>query len=67
MIIDFSAEVYTTAGNEYGPSGRQDFDTYIGEFPYAEALLKELDFPEELVLNRSVSEIAKYVNRRLEE
>ena len=43
------------------------FDTYIGEFPYAEALLKELDFPEELVLNRSVSEIAKYVNRSLEE
>ena len=26
MIIDFSAEVYTTAGNEYGPSGWQDFD-----------------------------------------
>lgn len=32
-------------------------------FDYADALLSELDFPEELVVNRSVEEYRKYVNR----
>jgi putative hydrolase len=32
-------------------------------FDYADALLLELDFPEELVVNRSVEEYRKYVNR----
>ena len=41
------------------------FDSYIGEFPYAEALLEETDFPKELVLNRSASAIAGYINRKL--
>lgn len=41
------------------------FDTYIGEFPHARALLKEVAFPEELVLNRSIDSVAKYVNRKL--
>lgn len=38
------------------------FDETIGEFDCARALLTELDFPEELVLNRSVSELKGYVN-----
>lgn len=42
------------------------FDSHIGEFPYAKALLEEVSFPEELVLNRSVSCIAEYVNRKIE-
>lgn len=41
------------------------FDAYIGEFPYVKALLEETDFPEELVLNRSASAIAEYINRKL--
>lgn len=41
------------------------FDTFIGEFPYAEELLEELSFPEELVLNRSTAAIVKYVNRKM--
>lgn len=41
------------------------FDTYIGEFPFAKALLKETDFPEELVLNRSSVSISGYINRKL--
>jgi putative hydrolase len=32
-------------------------------FDYADALLSELDFPEELVVNRSVEEYRKYVNQ----
>lgn len=39
------------------------FDTLIGEFDCARSLLTEMDFPEELVLNRSVEALAKYVNR----
>lgn len=41
------------------------FDTLVGEFDCARTLLTELDFPEELVLNRSVEAIAGYVNRKL--
>lgn len=41
------------------------FDSYIGEFPFAKELLEETDFPEELVLNRSVSAIAEHINRKL--
>lgn len=41
------------------------FDAYIGEFSYVKALLEETDFPEELVLNRSASAIAEYINRKL--
>lgn len=40
------------------------FDLFIGEFPMARALLEEIDFPEELVLNRSVDRLKKYVNMR---
>lgn len=41
------------------------FDTLIGGFDSAIELLTKLDFPEELVLNRSVEAIRGYVNRRL--
>ena len=41
------------------------FDTLIGEFSCAEALLEELKFPQELVLNRSVDALRGYVNREL--
>ena len=40
------------------------FDLLIGEFDRARNLLEKLDFPEELVLNRSVDAIRKYVNRK---
>ena len=40
------------------------FDLLIGEFDRARDLLEKLDFPEELVLNRSVDTIRKYVNRK---
>ena len=40
------------------------FDLLIGEFDLARGLLEKLDFPEELVLNRSVDAIKKYVNRK---
>lgn len=41
------------------------FDTLIGDFDCARALLEELDFPEELVLNRSVEALKGYINRPL--
>lgn len=40
------------------------FDTHIAGFDCARALLTELDFPEELVLNRSLEAVLPYVNRR---
>lgn len=40
------------------------FDLLIGEFDRARTLLTELDFPEELVLNRSADAIRGYVNRK---
>ena len=40
------------------------FDLLIGEFDLARDLLEKLDFPEELVLNRSVDAVKKYVNRK---
>lgn len=39
------------------------FDTLIGEFDMARALLEEICFPEELVLNHSVEMLKKYVNK----
>lgn len=44
-----------------GSDAHVDMD--VGEFDQAEKLLEQLDFPEELVVNRSVEEIKKYVNR----
>ncbi len=41
------------------------FDTLIGEFSFAEVLLEELKFPQELVLNRSIDALRGYVNREL--
>ncbi len=35
----------------------------VGDFGYAAELLAELDFPEKLVVNRSLEEYKKYVNR----
>ena len=40
------------------------FDLLIGEFDLARDLLTKLDFPEELVLNRSVDAVKNYVNRK---
>ena len=40
------------------------FDLLIGEFDLARDLLEKLDFPEELVLNRSADAIREYVNRK---
>ena len=39
------------------------FDLLIGEFDMARELLTRLDFPEELVLNRSAAEVKKYLGR----
>ena len=39
------------------------FDTHIAEFEMAVPLLEELGFPEELVLNRSVSALEEHLNR----
>ena len=39
------------------------FDTLIGEFDMARELLMKLDFPEELVLNRSAEEVKKYLKK----
>ena len=41
------------------------FDTLIGGFNNAVSLLSSLDFPEELVLNRSVDAIKGYINRKM--
>lgn len=39
------------------------FDMLINEFDLARGVLNDLDFPEELVVNRSVDAVKKYVNR----
>ena len=41
------------------------FDTHIREFDHAVALLEELKFPEELILNRSVEMLDGHINRRI--
>lgn len=41
------------------------FDTLIGGFDNAISLLSSLNFPEELVLNRSVDAIKGFINRKL--
>lgn len=38
-------------------------DTYVGDFSLADELLKELSFPEELVLNRDPQAIRPYMNK----
>jgi len=38
-------------------------DTLVGFHTYAEELMKKIAFPEELVLNRSVDEVKKFVNK----
>lgn len=35
----------------------------VGDFGYAEELLQEVDFPEELIVNRDPEEYKKYINR----
>ena len=41
------------------------FDTRIAKFSHAIALLEEVDFPQELVLNRSLEAIGGHINRKL--
>lgn len=38
-------------------------DTLVGFHAFAEKILQEVNFPEELILNRSVEEMKKYVNK----
>lgn len=38
-------------------------DTLIGRHDFAEELMKEIEFPEELVVNRSVSELKKHLHK----
>lgn len=42
------------------------FDTYIGIFDNVRPILEEVNFPEELVLNRSLEAIAPYIHKGLE-
>lgn len=44
-----------------GSDAHVDLD--VGAYDQAEKLIEQLDFPEELVVNRSVEEIKKYVNK----
>ncbi|MFQ9152331.1 MAG: hypothetical protein ACLR6B_13380 [Blautia sp.] len=36
----------------------------VGNHTFIRILLEELDFPEELIVNRSVAEYQKYINRK---
>lgn len=36
----------------------------VGNHKFVQILLKELDFPEELIVNHSVKEYQKYINRK---
>lgn len=38
-------------------------DTDVGNHAEAESMLKQMDFPEELIINRSIEELKKYVNK----
>lgn len=38
-------------------------DTLVGNHAYGQRIIEEMDFPQELVLNRSVQELKKYVNK----
>lgn len=40
------------------------FVSSVGRHQYAEALLKELDFPEELIMNRDPAAFRAFINRR---
>ncbi len=37
--------------------------SYIGNFSYALALIQEMDFPPELIINRSAEEFLRFINR----
>lgn len=39
------------------------FDTDVGNHSFAEALFRETDFPEELILNRSVEALKEFANK----
>lgn len=41
------------------------FSSYVGDFSYAVALLEELDFPEELIMNHSWQRLEKLLGRSL--
>lgn len=40
------------------------FDMRVGEFGYAIRLLQELDYPQELVLNRSIQALMEYLHKK---
>ena len=40
---------------------------YVGDFKKCDGLLKELDFPEELVLNNSMEKLKLILNKDIEE
>ncbi len=39
------------------------FCTHIGDFTYVEKMFEQAEFPEELVVNRSVEEFEKYITK----
>ncbi len=59
--------VLLKACRKYGTSVILDSDAHcrmdIGDHTYSSLLLRELDFPEELVVNRSVETYKTYINR----
>ena len=38
-------------------------DALVGCHCFAEKVIKEVDFPEELIINRSVEELKKFLNK----
>ena len=39
------------------------YSAYVGDFSNVEALLKEIDFPEELIVNTSIEKLKKYITK----
>ena len=40
------------------------YHSYVGEFEYAEEIINEMSFPEDLILNTSVDKLMKYLTSR---
>ena len=38
-------------------------DALVGWHCFAEKVIREIDFPEELIVNRSVEELKKFLNK----
>jgi putative hydrolase len=44
-------------------SGDAHFDTYVGKKQYVEQILKEADFPEELIVTTDIEKLKPYLNK----